>query len=83
MITAEEPTMADKTLTEKLTVMLPHWLEHNEEHIAEMQKYLHALETEGQTALAGGCSATITQMNRVSDALTAMLALLDTPSSRH
>lgn len=75
--------MAEKTLIEKLTVMLPHWLEHNEEHIAEMQKYLRALETEGQTELAGGCSATLLQMNRVSDALSAMLALLDTPSSRN
>ena len=75
--------MTEKTLTEKLTVMLPHWLEHNEEHIAEMQKYLHALETEGQTELAGGCSATLTQMNRVSDALSHMLTLLDTPPSRH
>ncbi len=74
--------MAEKTLTEKLTVLLPHWLEHNEEHIAEMQKYLLALETEGQTALAGGCSAAIAQMNRVSDALSAMLTLLDKPSSR-
>ncbi|WP_213991818.1 hypothetical protein [Sodalis sp. dw_96] len=71
--------MAEKTLTEKFTVMLPHWLEHNEEHIDEMRKYLHALETEGQTELAGGCGAAIAQMNRVSDALSAMLAQLDTP----
>ncbi len=74
--------MAEKTLIEKLTVLLPHWLEHNEEHIAEMQKYLRALETEGQTPLAGGCRATLTQMNLVSDALATMLALLDTPRSR-
>lgn len=69
--------MTDITLIKKLNVLVPHWLEHNEEHIAEMQRYLDALEAEGQSVLAKGCSDILTEMNRVSDALVTMTNLLE------
>lgn len=56
----------------KLNVLVPHWREHNDEHIADMQKYLRALEAEGQTELAERCRDTLTQMQVVSEKLALM-----------
>lgn len=56
----------------KLNVLVPHWREHNDEHIAEMEKYLAALQAEGQPVLAASCQAVLTQMALVSVALQQM-----------
>lgn len=64
--------MIDVPLLKKLHVLVPHWREHNEEHIAEMEKYLRALEEQGQLELANRCRDTLVQMQQVSEKLTAM-----------
>lgn len=64
--------MIDVPLLKKLHVLVPHWREHNEEHIAEMEKYLRALEEQGQLELANRCRDTLVQMQQVSEKLSAM-----------
>ncbi len=59
-------------LMKKLNVLVPHWIEHNDEHIAEMEKYLHALDAEGHKELAQYCRDVIAQMTAVSEKLTVM-----------
>lgn len=56
----------------KLNVLVPHWREHNDEHIAELEKYHAALQAEGQQVMADSCLAVIAQMQQVSDALQQM-----------
>nr|WP_318381438.1 hypothetical protein [uncultured Enterobacter sp.] len=64
--------MIEMNLLKKLNVLVPHWVAHNEEHIAEMERYLAALDAEGQTALASRCRDTIAQMKQVSEKLALM-----------
>ncbi len=64
--------MIEVPLLKKLHVLVPHWREHNDEHIAEMEKYLRALDEQGQTELANRCRDTLAQMHLVSDKLAAM-----------
>lgn len=64
--------MIEVPLLKKLHVLVPHWREHNDEHIAEMEKYLHALEAEGQNELANRCRETLVQMALVSEKLALM-----------
>lgn len=73
--------MTAKTPTEKLTVLLPHWLEHNEEHIAEMRTYLQAIELQGETETSRRFGLAITRMGQVSDALLTVIATLDTTTT--
>ncbi len=68
--------MNDKTPIEKLTVLLPHWLEHNEEHIADMRAYLQALSPTDATDTRLCFSQAITRMGEVSAALLATIATL-------
>lgn len=69
-------------LMKKLNVLVPHWIEHNDEHIAEMEKYLRALDAEGQSALAQHCREVIAQMTAVSEKLTVMAQQLKPVSLR-
>lgn len=69
-------------LMKKLNVLVPHWIEHNDEHIAEMEKYLRALETDGQNELAQHCRDVIAQMTAVSEKLTLMAQQLKPISLR-
>ncbi|CCF86833.1 MULTISPECIES: hypothetical protein [Enterobacteriaceae] len=64
--------MTEVPLLKKLHVLVPHWRAHNDEHIAEMEKYLHALEAEGQNSLANRCRETLVQMTLVSEKLALM-----------
>lgn len=61
--------MNEKTPIEKLTVLLPHWLEHNQEHINQMRVYLDALERQGDSETSRRFSAAVKRMDDVSDAL--------------
>lgn len=64
--------MKESNLMQKLNVLVPHWIAHNDEHIAEMERYLQALEAQGQSELAGRCRDTVAQMKGVSDKLALM-----------
>ncbi|QZN97560.1 hypothetical protein [Symbiopectobacterium purcellii] len=69
-------------LMKKLNVLVPHWIEHNDEHIADMEKYLRALEMDGQNELAQHCRDVIAQMTAVSEKLTLMAQQLKPVSLR-
>ena len=45
--------MDPKTTIEKLRFLLPHWIEHNQNHEAEFAKWAAAARTEGSENLAG------------------------------
>jgi hypothetical protein len=44
--------MDHKTTVDKLRVLLPHWVEHNQNHEAEFRKWAAASRAEGGEALA-------------------------------
>ena len=44
--------MEPKTTLEKLQILLPHWIEHNQNHAAEFQKWAAAARADGATSLA-------------------------------
>ncbi|WP_413734113.1 hypothetical protein ACL2XP_17145 [Sodalis sp. RH21] len=73
--------MPDHTLTEKINVLLPHWLEHNQEHIAVMQTYLDALEQQGETETTRTFAQAIARMDDVSAALQTVIATLAIPAT--
>ena len=39
-------------ITEKLKVLIPHWISHNEEHAGEYKKWAERLEAEGLVDIA-------------------------------
>ncbi len=44
--------MDPKTTTEKLRILLPHWIEHNRRHEAEFRQWAALARTEGSESLA-------------------------------
>ena len=44
--------MAPTTTVEKLRVLLPHWIEHNQNHAAEFKKWAAAAQTDKADSLA-------------------------------
>ena len=45
--------MDEKTIIEKLGILLPHWIEHNRNHEAEFRKWSASARSEGAEELAG------------------------------
>ena len=45
--------MDAKTTMEKLQILLPHWIEHNNNHEAEFRKWAASARAEGAERLAG------------------------------
>jgi len=39
-------------ITQKLEVLIPHWISHNEEHVSEYRKWADRLESEGLVVTA-------------------------------
>lgn len=44
--------MTEKTNTEKLRILLPHWIEHNHSHGAEFKKWAETIREEGRNEVA-------------------------------
>jgi hypothetical protein len=54
--------MDAKTTLEKLQVLLPHWIEHNQNHEIEFRKWAELARAEGLKSLAGLLDKATTSM---------------------
>ncbi len=58
---------------EKLERLLGHWLEHNDAHIEEMEKWVAEAEEMGEAEIAEGLDACVEAMQEVGDRLEEVL----------
>ncbi|MBC8448426.1 MAG: hypothetical protein H8D78_11815 [Chloroflexi bacterium] len=68
--------MAAMTDLAKLQVLLPHWIEHNDEHAAEFQEWAERARTVGQEGVAEEISLAAKQLGWVNEALAAAVEKL-------
>jgi hypothetical protein len=61
----------------KLRVLLPHWIEHNDEHAAEFRNWAEKARVAGQEEVAEEIDLAAKQMGWVNEALRAALQQLD------
>lgn len=62
--------MSEPGVVDKLKVLLPHWIKHNEEHVAELRRWRRALHAQAPLA-ASMMDMAITQMEDAGRALAA------------
>lgn len=62
---------------DKLRVLLPHWIEHNQEHAASFQKWSTKAQELGQQETAQHIEEAVERMAACNDALTAALEALE------
>lgn len=74
--------MSTKTNLKKLAILLPHWLGHNQSHLAEFEKWQEIARQEGQTDIAGFIATAITHMQAADQALVLAQNRLD-PAGHH
>jgi hypothetical protein len=48
----KEARVKKEEITQKLNVLIPHWISHNEEHAGEYRKWAERLEAEGLVYIA-------------------------------
>ena len=65
---------------EKLRVLLPHWLEHNQEHAAEFAGWAGRASAAGQETVAREIHRAAEAMRQANDALQTALAELGGPA---
>lgn len=51
--------------TEKIRILLKHWIDHNREHAAEYATWQEALVDDGHSAIAGLIGAAVGEMQKV------------------
>ncbi len=68
---------------EKLRVMLAHWLEHNQGHVEEFEKWQATMAEEGRSNLADRLAEAIAAMAEVNNKLAAVLTEAGGPVSGH
>ncbi|MFL7807963.1 MAG: hypothetical protein AB8I80_05010 [Anaerolineae bacterium] len=61
---------------DKLRALLPHWLEHNEEHAADFARWATTVERAGQMEAAAQIRKAIVEMERANEALRTALDVL-------
>lgn len=66
---------------DKLRVLLPHWIEHNEEHAADYVRWVEMAQTAGYEAAAGRIRAAIEHVAQANAALQEALDALGGPIS--
>ena len=59
----------EKTELEKLAVLIPHWVEHNEEHGKEFRKWADRANAQGHAAVHDEILQAIEQMDRANASL--------------
>lgn len=70
--------MSEMQELDKLRVLLPHWIEHNQSHIAEFTKWREVAAAEGSIGAVGLAEA-VAAMTRAGEALSGVLAQLGGP----
>jgi hypothetical protein len=66
---------------EKLRILLQHWIDHNEGHAAEYEKWQHVAAHEGTATLAGHIAGAIEEMAKVNRLLEKALHEAGGPAS--
>lgn len=61
---------------DKVRALLPHWIEHNEEHAADFNQWAGRVRAEGQEEVAEEIALAAKQLGWVNEALTAALEKL-------
>jgi len=72
----EQKNKHDQTTSDdlaKLRILLPHWIEHNEEHAASLQEWAGRARELGLGAVAEQIEAAVQQMMACQEALAAAL----------
>ena len=75
--------MAEKTPTEKLRILLPHWIEHNHSHEAEFKKWAELIRTEEMEEVAGLLDKAITSMEETDKILSEALNKIGGAAEAH
>lgn len=65
---------------DKLRTLLPHWVAHNAEHIAELQTWIERVRAIGQEQVAGRLEAAIQKIDAANRDLQTALEYLDSAS---
>lgn len=66
--------MSEKTNIEKLRILLPHWIGHNDSHIAEFSKWRQVAAAETDNSVVDErLGAAIAAMEKAGEALTEVL----------
>ncbi len=60
--------------SEKLRVILQHWIEHNAGHVAEFEKWQKTMQEDGKENTAASIGDAVLQMDKVTDILAGILA---------
>lgn len=55
--------------TDKIKILLQHWIDHNKEHAGEYSKWQESMVDDGHGELAGYIGAAIREMSRVNEYL--------------
>lgn len=71
--------MAEKSVKEKLRILLPHWLEHNHGHLHEFAQWAQAAREEGEVEVAALIEKAMAAMQHTDAALSEALAKLGGP----
>ena len=75
--------MSEKSTIEKLQVLLPHWVEHNNNHEAEFKKWAEAAEKEGAKEVAELLNKAVASMAATDAILTEALKQVGGPDEGH
>jgi len=75
--------MDTKTTIEKLRILLPHWIEHNNNHEAEFRKWADLARNEGAESLAGLLDKAADSMSTTDEILKKALADAGGPAHNH
>ncbi|GJQ59946.1 MAG: hypothetical protein D8M57_14060 [Candidatus Scalindua sp. AMX11] len=71
--------MSEQNVTKKLQVMLPHWIEHNNNHIAEFKKWEGEVRAESGQELAKLLEKAICDMEEAGKSLSEALEKVGGP----
>ena len=73
----EEEAKAESDDLTKLRILLPHWIEHNEEHAASFQRWVAGARELGREETARRIEEAVERMAACNQALTAALEALE------
>ncbi len=71
--------MSEQNTTKKLRVLLPHWIEHNNNHIAEFRKWEREARTESGQEVAMLLAKAISDMEKTGKSLSEALEKVGGP----
>ena len=71
--------MATMTDGDKVRALLPHWIEHNDEHAAEFRRWAEKVHAAGQEEVAEEIALAAKELGWVNEALSAALEKLGGP----